>query len=197
MVFLQNIWWYLVLIGIMILIHELGHYWAARFFDVKVDTFSFGFGPRLFGFKKGETDFRFSLILLGGYVKMVGEQPGDEQSNDPRSFLSKPSWQRLIIVFAGPAMNIILAVAVLTGLFMVRYPKIPSTPSPEIGYIVPNSAAAKAGLHEGDRIVLIGDTANPSWEDIYVKEVASAGHPLSVRIVRDGVSRAVTVTPVL
>ena len=163
---LHDIWWALIMIGIMILIHELGHYWAARFFDVKVDTFSFGFGPRLFGFKKGETDFRFSLILLGGYVKMVGEQPGDEHSNDPRSFLSKPRWQRLIIVFAGPAMNIILAVAVLTGLFMVRFPKIPSSPSPEIGYIVPNSAAAKAGLHEGDRIVEIGGTANPSWEDI-------------------------------
>ncbi len=143
---MQNIWWVLVMIGVMILIHELGHFWAARFFDVKVDTFSFGFGPRLFGFKKGETDFRFSAILLGGYVKMVGEQPGDEQANDPRSFLKKPRWQRLIIVFAGPAMNIILAVAVLTGLFMVRFPKIPSSPSPEIGYIVPNSAAAKAGL---------------------------------------------------
>ena len=127
-VVLQNIWWYLVMIGIMILIHELGHYWAARFFDVKVDTFSFGFGPRLFGFKKGETDFRFSAILLGGYVKMAGEQPGDESVNDPRSFASKPRWQRVIIVFAGPAINIILAVAVLTGLFMVRFPKIPTSP---------------------------------------------------------------------
>jgi regulator of sigma E protease len=194
---LHDIWWALIMIGIMILIHEFGHYWAARFFDVKVDTFSFGFGPRLFGFKKGETDFRFSLILLGGYVKMVGEQPGDEQSNDPRSFLSKPRWQRLIIVFAGPAMNIILAVAVLTGLFMVQFPKIPSAPSPEIGYIVPNSAAAKAGLHEGDRIVQIGDAVNPSWEDIYVKEVASAGHPLSVWIVRNGDRKLVTVTPIL
>src|ERR1700690_1956280 len=182
---LQNIWWALVLIGVMILIHELGHYWAARFFDVKVDTFSFGFGPRLFGFKKGETDFRFSLILLGGYVKMVGEQPGDERGNDPRSFLSKPRWQRLIIVFAGPAMNIILPVAVLTGLFMVQFPKIPSAPSPEIGYIVPNSAASKAGLREGDRIVQIGDTPNPNWEDISLKEVASAEHALSVWVVRN------------
>jgi regulator of sigma E protease len=194
---LQNIWWALIMIGIMILIHELGHYWAARFFDVKVDTFSFGFGPRLFGFKKGETDFRFSLILLGGYVKMVGEQPGDEHAADPRSFQAKPRWQRLIIVFAGPAMNIILAVAVLTGLFMVRFPKIPSSPSPEIGYIVPNSAAAKAGLDEGDRIVQIGDTSNPTWEDIFVKEVASAGHPLSVWIVRNGERKLVTVTPIL
>src|SRR5208282_1712549 len=99
MVFLQNIWWYLVLIGVMILVHELGHYWAARFFDVKVETFSFGFGPRLFGFKHGETDFRFSLILFGGYVKMTGEQPGDNasgdpQAADPRALTSKPRWQR-------------------------------------------------------------------------------------------------------
>ena len=194
---LQNIWWALVMIGVMILIHELGHYWAARFFDVKVDTFSFGFGPRLFGFKKGETDFRFSAILLGGYVKMVGEQAGDEQASDPRGFLSKPRWQRLIIVFAGPAMNIILAVAVLTGLFMVRFPKVPTSPSPEIGYIVPDSAAAKAGLHEGDRIVQVGDTANPTWEDINMKEVASAGHPLSVWIVRSGERMLVPVTPAL
>src|SRR3984885_5209628 len=194
---LHDIFWALIMIGIMILIHELGHYWAARFFDVKVDTFSFGFGPRLFGFKKGETDFRFSAILLGGYVKMVGEQAGDEHASDPRSFLSKPRWQRLIIVFAGPAMNIILAVAVLTGLFMVRFPQIPTSPSPEIGYIVPDSAAAKAGLKEGDRVVQIGDTANPTWEDIEMKEVASAEHQVNVWIVRNGERKLVPVTPVL
>src|ERR1700675_2933482 len=124
MVVLQNVWWLLVLIGVMILIHELGHYWAARWFDVRVEAFSFGFGPRLFGFRKGETDFRFSLILFGGYVKMTGEQSGDENADDPRSFLSKPRWQRLIIAFAGPFMNVILAVSVLTGLYMVKYQKV-------------------------------------------------------------------------
>ena len=82
--FLLNIWWLLVLIGVMILIHELGHFWAARAFDVKVEVFSFGFGPRLFGFRRGETDYRFSLILFGGYVKMTGEQPGDPAADDPR-----------------------------------------------------------------------------------------------------------------
>ena len=76
MVFFENVWWLLVLIGVMIIIHELGHYWAARFFDVCIETFSFGFGPRLFGFRKGETDFRFSLILFGGYVKMLDEREG-------------------------------------------------------------------------------------------------------------------------
>ena len=107
----------------MILIHELGHFWAARFFDVSVEAFSFGFGPRLFGFRRGETDFRFSPILFGGYVKMAGEQPGDENSDDPRGFMAKPQWQRLIIAFAGPFMNIVLAVGLLTGLFMVKYPE--------------------------------------------------------------------------
>ena len=193
----QNIWWALVLIGIMILIHELGHYWAARFFDVKVETFSFGFGPRLFGFKKGETDFRIAAVFFGGYVKMAGEQPTDENANDPRGFLAKPRWQRLIIAFAGPAMNIVLAVVILTGLFMVRYPKIPSTPSPEIGYVVPDSAAAKAGIHEGDRIVQIGDTADPTWEDIGMKEVASAGHPLDVWVMRGNDREHFVITPVL
>src|SRR5271165_448636 len=110
---LHDIWWALVMIGTMILIHELGHYWAARFFDVRVDAFSFGFGPRLFGFKKGETDFRFSLILFGGYVKMAGQEPGDENASDPRAFQTKPRWQRLIISFAGPFMNIVLAVGLL------------------------------------------------------------------------------------
>src|SRR5258706_9023090 len=125
----ESLWWLLVLIGVMILIHELGHYWAARFFDVRVEAFSFGFGPRLFGFRKGETDFRFSLILFGGYVKMAGEQPGEETS-DPRSFSAKPRWQRLIIAFAGPAMNIILSVGLITGLFMYEFSKLANFKSP-------------------------------------------------------------------
>src|SRR3974377_2190389 len=137
MVFLQNVGGLLVLIGVMILIHELGHYWAARFFDVRIDTFSFGFGPRLFGFKRGETDFRFSAILFGGYVKMAGEQPGDEAANDQRAFLAKPRWQRLIIAFAGPFMNIILAIGLVTVLFMNQYPKIPTINSPVGGHGAP------------------------------------------------------------
>src|SRR5258708_20344992 len=102
--FLLNTWWFLVLIGVMILVHELGHFWAARAFDVKVEVFSFGFGPRLFGFRRGETDYRFSLILFGGYVRMAGEQqPGSDPTaalDDPRAILHKPRWQRLIVAAA-------------------------------------------------------------------------------------------------
>jgi regulator of sigma E protease len=193
--FLQDIWWYLVLIGVMILIHELGHYFAARLFDVKVETFSFGFGPRLFGFQRGETDFRFSAILFGGYVKMAGEQPGDEGASDPRSFLSKPRWQRMFIAFAGPAINIVLAVVLLTGLFMFEYPKIPSPHSPVIGSVSPEGAAAKAGIHEGDQIVQIDDIQNPTWEDIAIKEGFSARRAVQVWVRRNGERLAFNVTP--
>jgi regulator of sigma E protease len=195
MVILQNVWWLLVLIGIMILIHELGHYWAARYFDVRVETFSFGFGPRLFGFRKGETDFRFSAILYGGYVKMAGEQLGEEAGSDPRSLLAKPRWQRLIIAAAGPFMNVLLAVAVLTGLFMVRFPKLPVVHSPLIGYVLPDSAAAKAGFREGDRIVQIDDKTNPTWDDIRFKEMGNPGRTLNVAIDRDGRRELLTLTP--
>lgn len=198
MLVLQNVLWLLVLIGVMILIHELGHFMAARFFDVRVEVFSFGFGPRLFGFRKGETDYRLSAIPFGGYVKMVGEQPTDEEAADPRGFLAKPRWQRLIIAFAGPFMNIVLAVGLLTGLFMVRYQKIAEPPERGvIGYVVPGSPAARAGVQEGDRIVMIDGQRNPTWEDITLKEVASAKKPIQVTLERGGRRRQVTVTPVL
>src|SRR5258707_3877347 len=153
MVVLQNIIWLLVLIGVMILIHELGHFWAARYFNVGVEVFSFGFGPRLFGFRRGETDYRFSAILFGGYVKMMGEQPGEDNSDDPRGLLAKPKWQRLIIYFAGPFMNIVLAVGLLTGLFMGKYQKLAEPDQPGvIGHRTKDSAPPPAWIQEGDRI---------------------------------------------
>lgn len=197
MVVFQNILWLLVLIGVMIMIHEAGHYWAARWFDVRVEAFSFGFGPRLFGFRKGETDFRFSAILFGGYVKMTGEQPGDENAGDPRSFLSKPRWQRLVIAFAGPFMNMILAVALLTGLFMVKYEKTAdSDQRAVVGHVMRDSPAAKAGIQEGDIITRFDGKENPSWEDISLKEVSGAGRPLAITVERNGKSIRTTVTPI-
>jgi regulator of sigma E protease len=194
MVFFQSVFWLLVLIGVMILIHELGHFWAARFFDVRVEAFSFGFGPRLFGFRRGETDYRFSLVLFGGYVKMAGEQPGDENINDPRGFLAKPRWQRLIIAFAGPFMNVVLAVGLLTGLYMVKYPQIVG--GAVIGSVAPGSSAAKAGLQEGDKIVVLDGQKDPAWEDIIPQEWASASRPMHLTIDRNGKNFDATVTPV-
>lgn len=198
MVLVQNVWWLLVLIGVMIIIHELGHYWAARFFDVRVEAFSFGFGPRLFGFRKGETDFRFSAILFGGYVKMAGEQPGDEAASDPRSFQAKPRWQRLIIAFAGPGMNIILAVGLLAGLYMYRYPKLANSDAPAaVGYVQKGSPAEQAGVREGDIIVQVDEIRDPHWEDVLLKEVPNAKRPMAVALMRGNERVLTTVTPVL
>jgi regulator of sigma E protease len=197
-VFFENVLWLLVLIGVMINIHELGHFWAARYFDVKVEAFSFGFGTRLFGFRRRDTDYRFSLIPFGGYVKMAGEQPGDETVADPRSFLSKPRWQRLIIAFAGPFMNIVLAVGLLTGLYMVKFQRIADTDMQAIiGHVMPDSPAAKAGIKNGDRIVRLDGKWNPTWEDVGNKEVLGAGLPMYLTIDRSGQRFDTTVTPVL
>jgi len=196
MAFFENLWWLLVLIGIMIVIHELGHYWAARWFDVRVDAFSIGFGPRIFGFRKGETDFRISLIPFGGYVRMAGEQPGDAE--DPRGFQAKPRWQRLIVVFAGPAMNIVLAVALLAGLFMVRYPQLANAGAPAtVGYIKPGSPAEKAGVQLGDVIIQVENKQGPTWEDIVLREVVSADKPMPMLVRRNGEELRVVVTPEL
>ncbi len=197
MAVIQNIWWMLVLIGIMILIHELGHYWAARWFDVHVEAFSFGFGPRLFGFRRGETDFRVSLIPFGGYVKMTGEQPGEEGGEDPRGFLAKPRWQRMIIAFAGPAMNIILAVGLLTGLYMNRFPKVVGSDAPPtIGFVEKESAAAKAGVQEMDVIVSIDGKQNPNWEEVTLTVVGAASREVPMVLNRAGQQVITTLTPV-
>ncbi|HXM45645.1 MAG TPA: site-2 protease family protein [Bryobacteraceae bacterium] len=120
------------------MVHEFGHFWTARHFGVRVDVFSLGFGPRLFGFKKGETDFRLSLSLLGGYVKLARETDAEH----PRGLLGKPRWQRLIISFAGPSMNAALAVALPTGLYMVEYRKDHAV----IATVTPETPAAKLGF---------------------------------------------------
>ena len=194
--FLQDTWWLLVLIGVMILIHELGHFWAARAFDVKVEVFSFGFGPRLFGYRRGETDYRFSLILFGGYVKMAGEQPGEQETDDPRALSHKPRWQRLVIAAAGPFMNVVLAIAVLTGLYMVSYEKVLNPGGAVVGHVQPDSPAAKAGILPGDKIVRLNGHDNPDWEDIVAKEIES-GQPMTVTMERSGRRFPVTLTPVM
>jgi regulator of sigma E protease len=189
---------FLVLIGVMIMIHELGHFWAARYFDVKVEAFSLGFGPRLFGFRRGDTDYRVSLILFGGYVKMAGEQVTDENTDDPRGFLAKPRWQRLIIAFAGPFMNLVLAVSVLTGLYTVKYEKVSDADmEPVIGHVAADSPAAKAGIQDGDLIVKLDDKNNPTWEDVLEKEITGAKRLMHLTIKRGATTFDTTVTPIL
>src|ERR1700736_1669111 len=110
-----------VILGFMILIHEFGHYATAKLLGVRVEVFSIGFGKRLLGFRRGETDYRISAIPLGGYVKMSGENPMDERTGDPAEFMSHSRWHRFLIAIAGPSMNILLAIFLLTTVYMVHY----------------------------------------------------------------------------
>src|SRR5438270_614502 len=105
-------------IGIMIVVHEFGHFATAKMFGVRVEVFSVGFGKRLLGFRRGDTDYRLSLVPLGGYVKMSGENILEQRTGADYEFMSHPRWQRFVIAVAGPVMNILLAVALLTGVYM-------------------------------------------------------------------------------
>jgi regulator of sigma E protease len=190
------LWAVVLVLGLLILIHELGHFIAAKLFGVRVEVFSIGFGKRLIGWRKGETDYRISALPLGGYVKMAGENPMEARTGDPAEFLSHPRWQRFIIAAAGPAMNILLAIALLTGVFMVRYehPYFLDQPA-VIGFVVENSAAAKAGFEAGDRIVRIGNLQSPNWEDVEAKLMLNPGQPLGVAIQRGGLILERTIVP--
>src|SRR6204780_4538094 len=150
-----------VVLGFMILIHEWGHYAAAKLLGVRVEVFSIGFGKRLLGFKRGDTDYRISAIPLGGYVKMSGENPMDERTGDPAEFLSHPRWHRFIIAIAGPTMNIMLAIGLLTGVYMVHYEyPVFMDKAAVIDGVKANSAAALADLQPGDRIIKIDGILN-------------------------------------
>ena len=156
-----------VILGFMILIHEFGHYAVAKLLGVRVEQFAIGFGKRLIGFRRGETDYRINLLPLGGYVKMSGENPMDERTGDPGEFLSHPRWHRFLIAIAGPAMNILLAVGLLTTVYMVHYeyPAYWDAPA-DIGWVSPDTPAAKAGIQAGDRIVGINGVKNPTWQQV-------------------------------
>src|SRR5258706_2362133 len=146
---LTNLLAFAFALGVIIVVHEAGHLMVAKAFGVRVLTFSIGFGRRLWGFRRGDTEYRVSLVPLGGYVRLGGENP-DEISDDPREFLNKPRWQRILVYLAGPAMNVLLAIVLIAGLFMagIEGMSLPDTPPP-IGGLQPGTSAAPAGPPPG------------------------------------------------
>ena len=174
-----------VVLGFMILIHEFGHYAVAKLLGVRVEQFAIGFGKRLIGFRKGETDYRVNAIPLGGYVKMSGENPMDERTGDPAEFMSHSRWHRFLIAIAGPTMNIVLAIFLLTVVYMVHYEyPVYMDKAAVIDGVKADSAAAEAGIQPGDRIVKIDGIANPTWEQVHPRVMISPNQPVAVTIQR-------------
>ncbi len=183
-------------LGFMILIHEFGHYAVAKWLGVRVEQFAIGFGKRLVGFRKGETDYRINAIPLGGYVKMSGENPMDERTDDPREFLNHSRWHRFLIAIAGPTMNILLAVVLLTVVYMVHYEyPVYLDKQAVIEGVRKDSPASKAGIQAGDRIAKIDGIENPTWEQVQPRVWLSPNQPLTVTIQRGNETFQKTLVP--
>src|SRR5436190_12243414 len=142
--FLTNIFAFIIGLGFLIFAHEAGHFMVAKLFRVRVLVFSLGFGKRLFGFRRGDTDYRVSIFPLGGYVRMAGDSPDETRPGDPAEFLSKPKWQRFLILLAGPGMNPLIAIAGNAGISMHGTEE--AVIKPVIGEVVAGKPAQRAGL---------------------------------------------------
>ena len=194
---------FILVLGVLILVHEWGHFIIARLFGVRVDVFSIGFGPRLFGFKWGQTDWRISAVPLGGYVRMAGQDITEIDSGDqiptgaPDELMSKPRWQRALISFAGPLINLLFPLVLLTGYFALKgepYPKFEDKPL-VVANLQKDSPLAKAGLVQGDRIVSIDGTPNPTWGVAEkILEKLPAGESLRLTVDHQGATRDITVS---
>lgn len=187
---------FLFVLGIVVFVHELGHFLAARRIGVRVITFSLGFGPKLATMKRGDTEYAISAIPLGGYVKMAGEQPDDERSGASDEFLSKSKWQRFQVLIAGPLMNVLLAIVVLAGV-LYQGADIPlwTEAPPVVGRVTKGSPAEAAGIREGDRILSINGTPVPTWDDFYMLVLPKANREITVVVDRDGRMVEARLTP--
>lgn len=192
---------FIFILGSAVVIHEFGHFLVAKLFKIRVETFSVGFGPRLFGKKWGHTDYRLSAIPLGGYVKLGGDDSnapieGEGASDIParERFDLRPRWQRILVALAGPVMNVLTALAIpLAGALMYG---VPATPSLVVTNMVSGGAAETSGLRRGDKIVAFNGIENPKWDTIRGDALLSPGQPLPMVVERDGQPVPLTITPI-
>src|SRR5437870_3668061 len=191
---------FIFILGAAVTLHEFGHFLVAKLLKIRVETFSFGFGKRLFGRKIGTTDYRISLIPLGGYVKLGGDESnapieGEGASDIPphERFDLRPRWQRILVAFAGPVMNVLTALSV-PFIAAILY-GVQLTPPPVVRQVLPGGAADVAGLRPGDRIVSFDGKANPKWKTIADDALLSPGVPLPIEVERSGQRISLTIKP--
>src|SRR5205085_2927196 len=200
MAYLLYLLGFIFILGSAVVLHEFGHFLVAKLFKIRVETFSVGFGPRLFGRKWGHTDYRLSAIPLGGYVKLGGDdsnaplEGASAQDIPPEEMFNlRPRWQRVLVALAGPIMNILTALAIpFAGAFIYG---VPGTPAPVVYDMQRGGAAEQAGLKQGDRIISFNSTQNPSWDTIYGDALLSPGRPLPLVVDRNGTQIPLTITP--
>lgn len=184
-----------ILLGVLIFVHEFGHYLAAKYSGVGVLKFSLGFGPKLVSRKIGETEYLLSAFPLGGYVKLMGESPDDELSpeDEKRAFLKQPVWKRIVIVAAGPAFNFLFAILIFAVVYMTGIPVLAST----VGGVEQGSVAFQAGIKEGDTITAVNGRPISQWDQLAAAIAENGGKPIKIRIGGDKGFREVTLTPQL
>ena len=194
---------FVVLIGVMVVVHEFGHFAVAKLCRVRVEAFSFGFGPRLFGFKYGDTDYKVCLLPLGGFVKMTGENPGqnleapgthtESLPNDPGALTSHPRWQQMLIGVAGPFSNFVLAFALMV-IYFNFFNEVPAVQvkTTTVEWVTPGSAAAQAGIETGDVLISIDNVGNPDWEKVYERVKLNANQAIPVTVERGGATLNLT-----
>jgi regulator of sigma E protease len=165
----STLWWFVVVLGVLVFVHELGHFLMARRLGVRVLTFSLGFGPRLFGVVRNGTDYCVRAIPLGGYVKMAGENPEEPRTGGADEFLSRRKWQRFQVLIMGPLMNILLAVVLMWAVLLqgADVPAFQDRP-PVVGSVTSGSPAEKVGIRAGDRIMRVGGRRADTWEQFFI-----------------------------
>jgi regulator of sigma E protease len=188
---------FLFVLGVLVFVHELGHFLAARRLGVRVLTFSLGFGPKLLKVRRGDTEYCVSAIPLGGYVKMAGENPDDPRTGRPDEFLSKTKWERFQILIMGPAMNIILAVVVM-AIVLAQGAEVPiyQDQPPVVGAVSPGSPAEGAGIQRGDRILTVAGDQVDTWDDLFLAVGTRPDRDVALTVMRDGQTRTVSLRTV-
>ena len=180
---------------LLILFHELGHFLVAKSLGIGVERFSIGFGPKITGFRRGETEYMLSAIPLGGYVKLIGDDPRGTDGDHPRAFLNKPIGHRIAVVAAGPLANFALAIAIFAGVHWVGVPTPQISELPEVGEVVADSPAQQAGLQKGDRILTVNGQPVSKWEELVQTIHQHSNTPLQLGVQRGTETFEVTVTP--
>ena len=176
-----------IVLGIMVLVHEFGHFAVAKLCGIRVEVFSIGFGKRLFGFRRGDTDYRLSVLPLGGYVKMAGDNPGEAPTGDPGEFNAHPRWQRILVALAGPFANFILALALMAGVSMLHNEVQEYISGPaQTDYIAANTEAAKTGIRSGDLIIHYDTIENPTWEQVAIRSLLNINQTVPFSYIHDG-----------